>query len=81
MGHGFDECTQVKNAQTQWKDVCISRTTYPSTSVFRLYRKEDQEVMDGSGYKIFVWDQPVVMPSYLIALAVGELESREISKR
>lgn len=31
--------------------------------------------------KTFSWKQSVPMPSYLIAIAVGELESREISTR
>ena len=37
--------------------------------------------MDGSGQRTFVWEQPVSMPSYLVALAVGELEARDISPR
>ncbi len=31
--------------------------------------------------RTFSWKQSVPMPSYLIAIAVGELESREISAR
>lgn len=29
----------------------------------------------------FLWRQPVPIPSYLIAIAVGDLESRDISQR
>lgn len=39
-----------------------------------------QEEASG-GRKTFSWAQSVPMPSYLIAVAVGELESREISPR
>lgn len=35
----------------------------------------------GGGKRTFSWKQVVPMPSYLIAVAVGELESREISSR
>lgn len=35
----------------------------------------------GAGKRTFSWKQSVPMPSYLIAIAVGELESREISPR
>lgn len=35
----------------------------------------------GPGKRTFSWKQSVPMPSYLIAVAVGELESREISPR
>jgi aminopeptidase N len=31
--------------------------------------------------RVFNWEQPVACSSYLIAIAVGELESREISNR
>ena len=36
---------------------------------------------DGDGVTTFKFNQPVSMPSYLIALAVGLLESREIGPR
>lgn len=44
-------------------------------------RQETKEHVDGSGKHTFVWEQPVSMPSYLVALAVGELEARDISPR
>ena len=38
--------------------------------------------VEEEGEKVtFSWKQPVPMPSYLIAIAVGELESRDISPR
>lgn len=35
----------------------------------------------GAGHRVFMFHQKVPIPSYLIALAVGELESRELSDR
>ena len=36
---------------------------------------------DGGGPKTYSWSQPVACSSYLIAVAVGDLESRDISPR
>ena len=44
-------------------------------------RSEEKEFVDGAGCRTYVWEQPVSMPSYLVALAVGDLESRDISPR
>eukprot|EP00640_Fibrocapsa_japonica_P000892 CAMPEP_0113937178 /NCGR_PEP_ID=MMETSP1339-20121228/3858_1 /TAXON_ID=94617 /ORGANISM="Fibrocapsa japonica" /LENGTH=681 /DNA_ID=CAMNT_0000939853 /DNA_START=95 /DNA_END=2137 /DNA_ORIENTATION=+ /assembly_acc=CAM_ASM_000762 len=35
----------------------------------------------GPGEKVFYWNQPVPVSSYLVALVVGELESRDVSGR
>lgn len=71
------------------QDAPAVKTTYAAklrapnwaTALMSALRQEEKEFMDGSGEKTFVWEQPVGVPSYLVALAVGELESREISPR
>lgn len=40
----------------------------------------DVDVADGKKHT-FSWKQGVPIPSYLVALAVGDLDSREISHR
>jgi leukotriene-A4 hydrolase len=52
-----------------------------ATVLMSALREADEEKMDGAGRRTFVWQQPVPIPSYLIAMAVGDLESREISHR
>jgi leukotriene-A4 hydrolase len=52
-----------------------------ATALMSALRSEEKEFMDGAGFRTYYWEQPVSMPSYLVALAVGELESREISPR
>ena len=52
-----------------------------ATALMSALRSEDKEFMDGSGHKTFVWEQPVSIPSYLVALAVGDLEARDVSPR
>eukprot|EP00808_Paulinella_micropora_P031593 g53817.t1 len=42
-------------------------------------KQDEQQIPDG--YRAFYFQQPVKMPSYLIALAVGNLKFRPISKR
>lgn len=44
-------------------------------------RQEEKETVGGCGRRTFVWEQPVSTPSYLVALAVGDLEARDISPR
>ncbi|CAM9119050.1 unnamed protein product [Pylaiella littoralis] len=46
-----------------------------------LQSDEPRAAEEEEGRKTFSWTQSVPMPSYLIAVAVGELESREISPR
>ena len=40
---------------------------------------EPSEIIDGK--RVHKWSQPVACSSYLIAMAVGELEKRDISDR
>lgn len=46
-----------------------------------LQSAEPRAAEEDAGKRTFSWKQTVPMPSYLIAVAVGELESREISPR
>ncbi len=39
------------------------------------------EIIDNKAVKICIWDQPVPISSYLLALAVGDLVKRDISDR
>lgn len=41
----------------------------------------DKDGSSVAGRSVFRWEQPVPVPPYLIALAAGRLESREISSR
>lgn len=43
--------------------------------------KEEEADDSGGANKIYTWDQPVPISSYLLALAVGELERRDLSPR
>lgn len=38
-------------------------------------------VEDVDGKKVYTWNQPIPISSYLIAIAVGELAKRELSPR
>jgi hypothetical protein len=45
-------------------------------------REEEKEVSDAAAMtRTFVWNQPVRIPSYLVAIAVGDLQARDISER
>jgi leukotriene-A4 hydrolase len=57
------------------------RVPHWATALMSALRLEDMEFMEGDGHRMYVWDQPVPIPSYLVALAVGELDSRDISPR
>ncbi|GAB5030618.1 leukotriene a4 hydrolase [Nannochloropsis oceanica] len=52
-----------------------------ATALMSALRSEEKEFVDGAGCRTYVWEQPVSMPSYLVALAVGDLQSRDISPR
>lgn len=38
-------------------------------------------VLKGKGTRTFLFDMPQAIPTYLLALAVGDLESRDLSPR
>jgi leukotriene-A4 hydrolase len=57
-----------------------------STAAAGIPHLEGQQPMAGSsggssGSKVFYFNQKVCIPSYLIALAVGQLEKRDLSER
>eukprot|EP00753_Platysulcus_tardus_P004962 PLAT12798.1.p2 GENE.PLAT12798.1~~PLAT12798.1.p2 ORF type:complete len:689 (+),score=370.56 PLAT12798.1:38-2068(+) len=54
-------------------------TPKPLTALMSALRRGQEAVGDDG--VAFSFEQPVPMPSYLIALAVGRLESRELSER
>lgn len=60
-----------------------AKVTVPAWATCLMSALQSAEPQAGaSGEKrTFSWKQSVPMPSYLIAVAVGELESREISAR
>lgn len=84
VGHGPHERAQVRGKDGVPFCLPLSGRLTPcfdSIDAVAERRQEGKEFVDGSGRRTFVWEQPVSMPSYLVALAVGELESREISPR
>jgi aminopeptidase N len=46
-----------------------------------LDSEQQQQTADSSSSRVFYFNQKVCIPSYLIALAVGELEKRDLSDR
>lgn len=60
-----------------------ARVTVPSWATCLMSALESAEPLATAegDRRTFSWKQSVPMPSYLIAIAVGELESREISTR
>lgn len=61
-----------------------AKVTVPSwaTCLMSALEKDPPKSAHEEDSKVtFSWEQPVPIPSYLIALAVGELESRDISAR
>lgn len=55
--------------------------TVPAWATCLMSALESASPVQTGDKKTFSWKQSVPMPSYLIAVAVGELESREISSR
>lgn len=41
----------------------------------------DEDVQDDGTHRVFRFNQPVAVPAYLVAAAVGELASRDLSRR
>lgn len=52
-----------------------------ATVLMSALRQPSKETVGKDGRRTYVWSQPVPIPSYLVALAVGELDSRDISAR
>lgn len=55
--------------------------TAPSWSTVLMSAVSESTTASESGVSTFVWNQPVPTPAYLIALAAGNLTSRDISDR
>ena len=58
-----------------------AKVTVPAWATCLMSALESASPVQTGDKKTFSWKQSVPMPSYLIAVAVGELESREISSR
>jgi len=50
-------------------------------SALLVEERRKQVRNDGSSYNLFIFEQDIPVPSYLISLVVGELESQELSER
>ena len=83
----FTQCQAIHaRSLLPCQDRCGVKMTYKanvtvpkwSTCVMSALLKSDQTVDDT---KVYTWDQPVPIPSYLIALAVGDLTRQELSPR
>lgn len=83
----FTQCQAIHaRSLLPCQDRCGVKMTYTanisvpkwSTCVMSAVWKSTVDVDDN---KVYTWDQPVPISSYLIALAVGDLAKRDISKR
>jgi leukotriene-A4 hydrolase len=65
------------------KSTYSASVTAPSwaTVLMSALEKDKPKAMKDNDTRVFTWHQPVACSSYLIAIAVGELESKEVSKR
>jgi leukotriene-A4 hydrolase len=58
-----------------------AKITVPEPLVALMSAQRDGSSSAGEGKKVYFFKQPVAIPAYLIALAVGFLESKEIGPR
>ncbi|KAJ1473795.1 hypothetical protein T484DRAFT_1834847, partial [Baffinella frigidus] len=71
-------CQDCPQSKCSWS----GRVTAPDwATVLMSALQEGEGVAVGTGKKAFTWKQPVPTCSYLIAIAVGELASKDISPR
>mmetsp|Transcript_6318 Transcript_6318/g.8167 ORF Transcript_6318/g.8167 Transcript_6318/m.8167 type:complete len:699 (+) Transcript_6318:34-2130(+) len=63
------------------KSTYSASVTAPAWSTVLMSAIQKDEPKTIGDKRLFTWSQPVACSSYLIAIAVGELESREISNR
>lgn len=70
-------CQDSPGIKTQY----TARVTAPKWCTVLMSALADGTSEDASGKNVFVWKQPNPTPAYLVALAAGRMESREISDR
>jgi leukotriene-A4 hydrolase len=86
----FTQCQAIHaRALVPCQDRCGVKMTYTAsvtvpdwaTCVMSALLKEETTTNNDTTTKVFTWDQPVPISSYLIAIAVGELAKKDISPR
>lgn len=85
----FTQCQAIHaRSLVPCQDSCGVKMTYKATATVPSWATcvmsallEKIEMSADNTEKVFTWDQPVPISSYLLALAVGELIKRDISKR
>jgi leukotriene-A4 hydrolase len=84
----FTQCQAIHaRALLPCQDRCGVKMTYkasvtvPSWSTCVMSALHENTTKVDSDKKEFVWNQPVPISSYLFAIAVGELERKDLSKR
>ncbi|KAG7361242.1 aminopeptidase N [Nitzschia inconspicua] len=84
----FTQCQAIHaRSLVPCQDRCGVKMTYNATVTVPKWSTavmsalfENVEMAD-ENHKVYTWNQPVPISSYLLALAVGELTKKEISKR
>ena len=85
----FTQCQAIHaRSLVPCQDRCGVKMTYNATATVPEWATcvmsallTNTEVSADKTEKVFTWDQPVPISSYLLALAVGELSKKDISKR
>jgi leukotriene-A4 hydrolase len=85
----FTQCQAIHaRSLVPCQDACGVKVTYKATATVPAWATcvmsavlVKTQVSADKTEKVFTWDQPVPISSYLLALAVGELAKRDISKR
>lgn len=85
----FTQCQAIHaRSLVPCQDSCGVKMTYTATATVPVWATcvmsallEKNQVSDDKQEKVFTWDQPVPISSYLLALAVGELTKRDLSNR
>jgi leukotriene-A4 hydrolase len=70
-------CQDAPGAKVTWSAHIVA----PAWATVLMSAVQDGRAVDGASTRVFAWKQLVPTSTYLIAIAVGDLESRDISPR